>query len=77
MSSKHYKHMKLDVAEFCEINSINFLEGNVIKYVCRHEQKNGKDDILKAMHYLELILKYKYDDIGENDIDAVRYNLSK
>jgi len=30
-----------------------FLIGNVIKYVSRYQEKGGKEDLLKAIHYLE------------------------
>ena len=30
---------------------------NVIKYVTRHRMKNGKADIEKAIHYLEMLLE--------------------
>jgi len=36
------------------------LQGNIIKYVTRHKNKNGAQDIKKAIHYLELILALQY-----------------
>jgi hypothetical protein len=47
-------------AEFIHMNQIGFLEGNVIKYVCRHAAKNGRDDLLKARHYIDLLLEWQY-----------------
>ena len=35
---------------------------NVIKYVQRHHRKNGKEDLEKALHYLEFALQ-NYDKI--------------
>lgn len=58
----HYKKMKIQPAEFIHANDIGFLEGNVIKYVCRHSAKNGKADLLKAKHYLDLLLEWEYDE---------------
>lgn len=52
--------MAISPVEYIERNGLGFSEGNVVKYVSRHEKKNGKEDILKAMHYLHLILKYRY-----------------
>ena len=60
----HYKSMKIQPVEFIVENGIDFLEANVIKYVCRHESKNGLEDIEKAIHYLELIKQLKYKDNG-------------
>ena len=67
VGGKHYKSMNIQPTDFIAANDIPFIEGNVIKYVCRHEFKNGKEDILKAIHYLNLLLEYKYSD-ESNDI---------
>ena len=50
ISGDHYKCMKIQPVEFITANNIPFLEGNVIKYVCRHMSKNGLSDIDKAIH---------------------------
>lgn len=34
---------------------LNYWEGNVVKYVLRHEYKNRKEDLEKAIHYLEYL----------------------
>lgn len=34
-----------------------FLRGNAIKYVARYQDKGGKEDIRKAIHYLEKLLE--------------------
>ena len=56
----HYRQMPMQPTEFCQRNGLNFCESNVIKYVCRHREKNGRQDIEKAMHYLELLLEFEY-----------------
>ena len=43
----HYKDFVIQPAEFIHKNDIGFLEGNVIKYVCRHNKKNGKNPALQ------------------------------
>lgn len=48
--------------EYIVANDLNFFEGNVVKYVTRHKRKNGAEDIRKAMHYLQMILKYDYNE---------------
>tara|TARA_B110000908_G_scaffold90641_1_gene107687 strand:- start:3262 stop:3540 length:279 start_codon:yes stop_codon:yes gene_type:complete len=60
VAGTHYKSMAIQPVEFITKNSIGFLEGNIIKYVCRHHAKNGVDDIKKAIHYCELLLETKY-----------------
>lgn len=56
----HYKDMKIQPAEFIHANGLGYLEGNVIKYVCRHKRKNGAEDLKKAIHYLQLLLSLEY-----------------
>lgn len=51
----HYKDMKIQPIEFIVENNISYREGNAIKYICRHKNKNGVEDIKKAIHYLEMI----------------------
>lgn len=56
----HYKDMKIQPVQFIHANGIPFLDGNVIKYVCRHRSKNGKQDLLKARQYIDMILELEY-----------------
>ena len=60
IGGKHYRKMKIQPAEFINENKLLFAEGNAIKYICRHPYKGKKDDILKAIHYLEMILERDY-----------------
>lgn len=56
----HYKDMIIQPVEYITANRMGFLEGNVIKYITRHQAKNGAEDIKKAIHYCELILATRY-----------------
>lgn len=56
----HYSDMKIEPIEFIVSNEIPYREANIIKYICRYKKKNGKEDLLKARHYLDMILK-EYD----------------
>jgi len=56
VGGSHYKDMAIQPIEFIRSNNIPYFEANVIKYVTRHKSKGGKQDIEKAIHYLELIL---------------------
>ena len=63
IGGSHYADMAIQPVEFITANNIGFLEGNIIKYVCRHHAKNGAQDIKKAIHYCELLLQTKYGEI--------------
>lgn len=56
----HYRKYAIQPTEFIHANNVGFIEGNVIKYVLRHRDKNGKQDLLKARHYIDLLLEYEY-----------------
>lgn len=52
----HYEQFKIQPAVFIGENNIGYFEGNVIKYVCRYQKKNGIEDLKKAKHYLEMLI---------------------
>lgn len=56
----HYKQMKIQPVEYITANGLDYLQGNVVKYVSRHKLKNGAEDVRKAIHYLQLILQIDY-----------------
>jgi len=63
VSGSHYRYMVIQPIEFILRNSLGFCEGNVIKYVCRHREKGGADDLRKAIHYIELLLEQEYGNV--------------
>lgn len=56
----HYRRMKIQPVEFIHANGIPFVEGCVIKYVCRHVRKNGLEDLKKAKHFIDLLIDLEY-----------------
>ena len=61
VGGKHYRSMKIQPAEFINENKLLFAEGNAIKYICRHASKGGKEDLLKAKHYIDMIIERDYE----------------
>ena len=43
--------------EYITANELDFLEGNVIKYVSRYPHKGGLNDLLKARTYIEFLIE--------------------
>ena len=54
-STQHYKDFKIQPIEFITANKLSFIQASIIKYICRYDKKNGKEDIDKAIHYCELL----------------------
>jgi hypothetical protein len=60
-----YRSYAIQPVEFIEKNGLRWCEGNVVKYVCRHRMKNGLEDLLKARHYLEMLIEMEYGGDGK------------
>jgi hypothetical protein len=57
----HYKDLNIQPIDFIHANQIPFIEGNVIKYICRHRSKNGIQDLKKAKHYIDILIEKEYE----------------
>ena len=74
IGGSHYKKMKIQPSKFVIENELLFPEGNVIKYICRHRFKNGKEDLLKAIHFIEMIIERDYSTTEtKNPLDKKNY----
>lgn len=62
----HYKSMKIQPAKFALENKLDYCQANAIKYICRHASKNGKQDLEKAKHYIDLLIEHYYG--GDDEI---------
>ena len=60
IGGSHYLKYKIQPSKFVIENELLFPEGNVIKYICRHRFKNGKEDLEKAVHFIEMIIERDY-----------------
>ena len=56
----HYKHFKIQPSKFVVENELLFPEGCAIKYICRHRLKGKKQDLEKAIHFIEMIIERDY-----------------
>ena len=61
VGGNHYKKYKIQPVEFIHANALGFIEGCAIKYIVRHRDKGGAEDIRKAIHFLEMLLELEYD----------------
>lgn len=57
VGGSHYKDLAIQPLEFIVKNNLDFLQGNVVKYVVRYKVKGGLEDLKKAKHYLELMIE--------------------
>ena len=60
VGGNHYKRA-CQPWEIIEEWELNYWAGNIIKYVLRYPYKNGVEDLEKAKHYLEYLIKKEKD----------------
>ena len=60
VGGQHYRNKSIEPISYIMENKIGYCEGNVIKYVTRHAEKGGAEDIRKAIQYLQFILRFQY-----------------
>ena len=65
VGGKHYIKYKIQPSQFVVENKLLYPEGSVIKYILRHQDKGGKEDLEKAIHFIEMIIERDYKDFLE------------
>jgi hypothetical protein len=60
IAGTHYKDMPIQPIEFIQKNGLSYAQGSIIKYICRYKNKNGKEDLKKAIHFIELLMEMEY-----------------
>ena len=56
----HYKDFKIQPIEFITKNNLNWFDGSIVKYACRHKNKGKALDLKKVIHYARLELEQEY-----------------
>ena len=67
VGGEHYIKYKIQPSKFVVENKLLYPEGSVIKYILRHQDKGGKQDLEKAIHFIEMIIERDY---GEEKIES-------
>jgi hypothetical protein len=60
IGGSHYKNFKIQPIEFFMANQTPYAEAAVMKYVLRYKYKNGKEDLLKAKHIIDMLIEENY-----------------
>lgn len=56
----HYKGKLVEHWDFVLMHNIPYLEAVAMKYIMRHTQKGGREDLQKAIHYIEKLIETSY-----------------
>ena len=72
IGGKHYQNFSIQPSKFVIENELLFPEGSAIKYICRHRYKNGKEDLEKAVHFIEMIIERDYPTVPMTEEEEYR-----
>jgi hypothetical protein len=51
----HYKNNSIKLEPYVLCSAFSFTAGNVLKYVIRYKDKNGDEDLRKALRYFDMM----------------------
>lgn len=57
VGGSHYKNMAIQPIEYIYANNMPFIEASILKYISRWRNKNGIQDLMKAKHFIELLIE--------------------
>ncbi len=57
IGGSHWTKKPIQCWDYIIANGLDFLEGNVVKYVTRWRDKGGVEDLKKARHYLDKLIE--------------------
>lgn len=62
VGGNHYKDFKIQPVVFAMENDLNFIQGSILKYLCRYNKQTGKgrQDLEKIIHYAQLEIERMY-----------------
>jgi hypothetical protein len=53
----HYKGAAFQHWDWVAANGLGYFEGQITKYLCRWQAKNGLEDLRKSLHYTEKLIE--------------------
>jgi len=60
IGGQHYQKFKIQPSKFVIENELLYPEGCAIKYIVRHRMKGKRQDLEKAIHFIEMIIERDY-----------------
>lgn len=64
----HYKNRGIQPIEYANANELNPQKFNIVKYITRHEDKGGVEDLSKVVHYALLEAYFVYGVEGSTEL---------
>lgn len=64
----HYKNRGIQPIEYSEANNLGACQHSIVKYITRHQDKNGVEDLSKIIHFTLLEAYFKYGEEGSTEL---------
>ena len=64
----HYTKRGIQPIEYSEANNLGACQHSVVKYITRHQDKNGIEDLSKIIHFTFLEAYFKYGEQGSTEL---------
>lgn len=59
----HYSKLAIQPIQYSMANKLNPMQSKVVKYVTRYPDKNGVEDLHKAIHVLEMLIEWELSNV--------------
>lgn len=71
VGGNHYTKYSMQPVDAIRKMDLDFIKGNILKYLVRYKDKNGLEDLKKARHYAEILREHVMMrfDVGETFIE--------
>ena len=56
VGGQHYRKLRIQPWDYIAANNLGWFEGSIVKYITRHRDKGGIEDLLKARHILDKLI---------------------
>jgi len=60
IDGEHYKEYAIQPIEFSMLNNLDACQHTAIKYILRFRSKNGRKDLEKAIHTIQMLMEIEY-----------------
>lgn len=59
VAGNHYSKLNIQPMKYALENNLNYGQANAIKYITRYKDKNGIEDLKKAIHCIMLLIEFE------------------
>ena len=74
VSGTHYSKLAIQPMQYSMANKLDACQHTIIKYVTRFRDKNGRIDLEKAKHVIDMLIELEYGNSAESESGWIDWN---